>query len=499
MLSLSPRRSAALPLVALGLVATGCGSSNGSNASGAGAGGGTSSSGGLTTASASSGGTGGKSTTSSSSGGTGGKSTTSSSSGGTGGAATASSSSSGAGGAATTSSSSSGAGGAATASSSSSGGGGTSSGAGGAATTSSSSGGAGGAATTTSSGATSSSSGTTSTACTPDPCLHSMTGCMPMGATGYTCGTCVAGWMGTNCDMPVSCTGAAAPANGTVSASSATVGNSVTYGCDTGYTLMGTAVSVCQADGTFATPAPTCAPSPCSPNLVAPANGSVTPAMGTTGTVATYSCNAGYSLTGNATQICQSSGTWSGTAPTCTLVTTGCTPDPCVNSMTGCMTVGATGYTCGTCDAGWTGTNCSTPVTCSGATAPANGAVSAPSATFGNTVTYTCNNGYTLTGTATATCQASGTFTGPAPTCAPLSCGAPPVVANAGAPTVSGGDGGGSTDTFGATATYTCNTGYTLNGANPTCGATGTWGTAPTCAPISCGAPPWWPTRARRP
>ncbi len=60
------------------------------------------------------------------------------------------------------------------------------------------------------------------------------------------------------------------------------------------------------------------------------------------------------------------------------------------------------------------------------------------------------------------------------------------MVANAGAPTVSGGDGGGSTDTFGATAAYTCNTGFTKNGANPTCGAGG-WSAAPTCTSSSCG------------
>ncbi len=127
------------------------------------------------------------------------------------------------------------------------------------------------------------------------------------------------------------------------------------------------------------------------------------------------------------------------------------------------------------------------PVTCSGATAPTDGAVSSSNATFGNTVTYTCNGGYTLTGTAVATCQADGTFTGPPPTCAPVSCGAPPVVTNAGAPTVSGGNGGGNTDTYGATAAYTCNGGYTKNGADPTCGASGAWGAPPTCTSSSCG------------
>jgi hypothetical protein len=243
---------------------------------------------------------------------------------------------------------------------------------------------------------------------------------------------------------------------------------------------------MCQANGTFATPAPTCTPNAC-PTLVAPANGGVTPMTGTTGTVATYSCNAGYALTGNATQTCQPAGTWSGTAPTCTMVTTGCTPDPCIHSMTGCMAADASGYTCGTCVVGWSGANCDVPVTCTGAIAPTNGTVSASSATNGNTVTYGCNSGYTLMGNATATCQPNGTFTGPAPTCPPADCGAPPVVANAAAPAVSGGAGGGNSTTFGATAAYTCNTGYTENGVNPTCGANGTWGTAPTCTPSRCG------------
>jgi hypothetical protein len=97
-------------------------------------------------------------------------------------------------------------------------------------------------------------------------------------------------------------------------------------------------------------------------------------------------------------------------------------------------------------------------------------------------VTYVCNGGYTLTGTAVATCQADGTFSTAPATCTPVSCGAPPVVANAGGPTVSGGAGGGTSDTFGATAAYTCNAGFTKSGADPTCGATATWSAAPTCA-----------------
>jgi hypothetical protein len=330
----------------------------------------------------------------------------------------------------------------------------------------------------------------TSTGCTPNPCLHSAAGCVTVGTTGHSCGVCVAGWTGTNCDVPVTCTGGVAPANGTVSAASAAFGSSITYGCNGGYTLSGTATATCRSDGTFSSPAPSCAPSACAPNLAAPANGNVTPSAGTTGTVATYGCDAGYALSGNASRTCQASGAWSGSDPTCALVTTGCTPDPCVHSAAGCVPVGASGYSCGTCVAGWSGANCDLPVSCSGATAPANGAVSAASATFGNTVNYSCHVGFTLSGAATATCQASGSFTGPAPTCAPVDCGAPPTVVAAPAPIVTGGAGGGTSDTFGATAAYVCFAGYVENGANPTCGAGGTWGAAPTCTPVNCGAPP---------
>lgn len=322
------------------------------------------------------------------------------------------------------------------------------------------------------------------TGCTPNPCVHSSS-CTPVGATGYQCGACDMGWMGANCDMPITCTGAVAPVNGAVSSASATFGNAVTYTCATGYTLAGDASRTCQADATFSGVAPTCTPNACAPDLTAPANGTVTRTMGVTGDVATYGCNGGFTLSGMATRTCQADGTWSGAAPTCTAVTTGCNPNPCVHSAS-CTPMGGGGYSCGTCDTGWTGANCDTPVTCSGATAPANGTVSSATATYQGTVTYACNAGYALSGMATRTCQGDGMFSGAAPTCAPVNCGAPPTVANAGTPTVSGGAGGGTTTTFGATAAYTCNSGYGQSGPNPTCGATGQWSLAPTCVAV-CG------------
>ena len=35
------------------------------------------------------------------------------------------------------------------------------------------------------------------------------------------------------------------------------------------------------------------------------------------GSVVTYSCDIGYTLNGGSTRTCQSDGTWSGSAPTC--------------------------------------------------------------------------------------------------------------------------------------------------------------------------------------
>ena len=52
-------------------------------------------------------------------------------------------------------------------------------------------------------------------------------------------------------------------------------------------------------------------------NLTDLANGQVDHTAGTFGQTATYSCNTGYSLVGNRTQTCQAAGNWSGSAPTC--------------------------------------------------------------------------------------------------------------------------------------------------------------------------------------
>ena len=52
-------------------------------------------------------------------------------------------------------------------------------------------------------------------------------------------------------------------------------------------------------------------------NLLNPRDGSVSLTSTTFNSVAMYGCNEGFSLMGVATRICQADGTWSGEAPTC--------------------------------------------------------------------------------------------------------------------------------------------------------------------------------------
>ena len=57
-------------------------------------------------------------------------------------------------------------------------------------------------------------------------------------------------------------------------------------------------------------------PSDCGP-LTAPADGTVDYSASIYQSVATFTCNTGYTLQGSATLICQSNGNWDNADPTC--------------------------------------------------------------------------------------------------------------------------------------------------------------------------------------
>ena len=51
--------------------------------------------------------------------------------------------------------------------------------------------------------------------------------------------------------------------------------------------------------------------------LSAPSNGQISITATTIGSMATYSCDLGYTLNGNISRMCQSDGQWSSAQPSC--------------------------------------------------------------------------------------------------------------------------------------------------------------------------------------
>ena len=256
------------------------------------------------------------------------------------------------------------------------------------------------------------------------------------GPSGSSTRTCQADgtWSGTAPSCVVSdCPSLPGPTGGKVSAPTLTVGSTATYSCDTSYQMQGTSTRTCQPDGSWSGSAPTCTAIDCG-TLTAPANGSVNVPTTTYGSTATYTCLAEYRVTGSATRTCQADGTWLGAAPTCVLIDCGGLLAPANGKVSvptttygstatySCTTTGyhLSGTATRTCQAdnSWGGTapTC-VLVDCGGLSAPTNGKVSVPSTTYGSQATYSCDSGYTLSGSATTSCQASGAWSSSAPTC----------------------------------------------------------------------------------
>ena len=130
----------------------------------------------------------------------------------------------------------------------------------------------------------------------------------------------------------IMCPGLPLLVNGVISYSDTLAfGAMATYTCDTGYGLSGDMTRSCGGDGSSTNGvwsgfAPTCNSITCT-SLSPIANGRISYSPDTTSpfdieTMATYSCDVGYFLSGSDTRMCVGdgasvSGMWSGTAPIC--------------------------------------------------------------------------------------------------------------------------------------------------------------------------------------
>ncbi|XP_064624506.1 sushi, von Willebrand factor type A, EGF and pentraxin domain-containing protein 1-like [Lineus longissimus] len=289
---------------------------------------------------------------------------------------------------------------------------------------------------------------------------------------------------------------------GNVSSSSSTFGDTIDFMCSEGYVLEGNMNSTCISNGTgnprgkWTDPTPSCIEITCEePTLLF---GNVSSSSSTFGDTIDFMCSEGYVLKGNMNSTCISNGTgnprgkWTDPTPSCIEITC---EEPTLlfgNVSSSSSTFGDTidfmcseGYVLkgnmnSTCISNGTGnprgkwtdpTPSCIEITCEEPTLLFGNVSQSPS-TFGDTIDFTCSEGYVLKGNMNSTCISNGTgnprgkWTDPTPSCIEITCEEP---------TLLFGNVSQSPSTFGDTIDFTCSEGYGLKGnMNSTCISNGT-------------------------
>ncbi|KFP43261.1 Complement receptor type 1, partial [Chlamydotis macqueenii] len=158
----------------------------------------------------------------------------------------------------------------------------------------------------------------------------------------------------------------------------ATPGTSVSYICEPGFSLIGTASIYCTQSGAWSHPPPICQAVKClhPPNIT---NGKLKGNISDTfsyGASVSYICSPGFSLVGNAFINCTASGTWSQPPPRCKEI--------------GCIFPEVQGV---------------------------KKAIKGNSYRFGTNITLECDDGYTLEGISQVQCQEDFSWDPPVPAC----------------------------------------------------------------------------------
>uniref|UniRef100_A0A8C3HV13 Sushi domain-containing protein n=1 Tax=Chrysemys picta bellii TaxID=8478 RepID=A0A8C3HV13_CHRPI len=220
--------------------------------------------------------------------------------------------------------------------------------------------------------------------------------------------------------------------------------DSVTFECNPGYTMKGHSLSQCQTDDTWDPPLPVCEPVLQCPSPPAIANGKPSIralAVFTTGTSVNYSCEPGYSLTGQASIDCTASGTWSPPPPRCEGIP--CLPPPDIpngkrtgkfvknfsygSAVTykcdsGFPLIGEASIHCTTED-GLNGVWSAHPPRCGGRVCIGEKPLPALHVySYKDSVTFECDPGYTMKGHSLSQCQTDDTWDPPLPVCEPGKC-----------------------------------------------------------------------------
>lgn len=297
---------------------------------------------------------------------------------------------------------------------------------------------------------------------------------------------------------PVSCGRLESPEHGGVDVKDFTYGSVVKYYCHTGYELKGVKSRKCRASGDWSGEAPTCVPVSCSqPESIS--NGRYMGSDWTVGNTVTYSCNTGYVLIGEAERVCLESGHWLHEVPSCEPVEC---PKPetvphaiirgdgkrfgqriSYECEEGYQMAGSSVRVCME-DQKWEPRppECR-PISCGRPPEGENMVVSYTSLVYQGVINYTCSEGFRLEGLSYRTCQSNGRWSGEDPSCEVIRCQNPESVAHAYLIN--------SDSRYGSVVEYFCDEGYKLLGSTQRiCRSDGKWdGTEPECVLVRCPLP----------
>ncbi|XP_017772932.1 PREDICTED: sushi, von Willebrand factor type A, EGF and pentraxin domain-containing protein 1 [Nicrophorus vespilloides] len=302
---------------------------------------------------------------------------------------------------------------------------------------------------------------------------------------------------------PSSCGSPDKQLNSTISGSNYSIGGLIQYRCPDGHMLVGNASRSCGKEGFWSGSAPTCKYIDCGglPDLE---HGSVTLVGGrsTFGAVAKYACHENYTLTGIEQRKCEEHGIWSEKTPQCLF--DWCPDPPEINGgivkVTGHRNGDTATYVCQSgyilfgqaiisCQKGgeWSGKAPSCKyVDCGSPPYIGNGRYELlnSTTTVDSIVEYSCGDDYWLDGDKVQRCGKEGKWSSDAPSCELIDCEEPDVPSGS---YVIGYD-----FNVHSTITYNCEVGHILRGEqNRTCMRDGVWsGSTPTCEYIDCGKVP---------
>ncbi|GAB0199455.1 CUB and sushi domain-containing protein 3 [Grus japonensis] len=299
----------------------------------------------------------------------------------------------------------------------------------------------------------------------------------------------------------ISCGDLPTPPNGNKIGTLTSYGATAIFSCNTGYTLVGSRVRECMANGLWSGAEVRCLAGHCgvpSPIVNGQINGENYNYRGSV----VYQCNPGFRLIGMSVRICQQDHRWSGKTPVCVPITCGHPGNPAngltqgsqfnLNDVakfvcnTGYRLEGASQSQC-LANGQWSSTlPACRVVSCGHPGSPPHAQISGDKYTVGSVVRYSCLGKRTLIGNSTRMCQLDGRWSGSLPHCSGGSqglCGDPGIPSH--------GIGLGDDFDVGSVVRFSCEPGYMLRGSSErTCQANGSWsGTQPECEVINCGDP----------